>query len=70
MVLASVISAGPIPRAWIKWSEYCSLATELEIGYLPSAEENGGGAKVYAFGTRDAFNSGIVVPGSLCVGGT
>jgi hypothetical protein len=28
----------------IKWREYCSPTTDLEIGYLPSAEESGGGA--------------------------
>jgi len=46
----------------IKWSEYCSPATELEIGYLPSAQENGGGAKVYAFGTKDALTLGPLYP--------
>ena len=46
----------------IKWSEYCSPATELEIGYLPSAEENGDGAKVYAFGTKDALTLGPLYP--------
>jgi Asp/Glu/hydantoin racemase len=46
----------------IKWREYCSPSTELEIGYLPSAEESGGGAKVYGFGTRDALSLGPLYP--------
>ena len=46
----------------IKWREYCSPATELEVGYLPSAQENGGGAKVYAFGTKDALTLGPLYP--------
>ena len=46
----------------IKWREYCSPATELEIGYLPSAQENGGGAKVYPFGTREALTLGPLYP--------
>lgn len=41
----------------IKWREYCSPDTELEIGYLPSVVEGRSGAKVYAFGTRDALSS-------------
>ena len=31
----------------IKWREYCSPATELEIGYLPSVVEGSAGAKVH-----------------------
>ena len=46
----------------IKWREYCSPATELEIGYLPSEIEGRGGAKVYAFGTRDALSLGPLYP--------
>jgi Asp/Glu/hydantoin racemase len=46
----------------ITWREYCSPGTELEIGYLPSAEEGRGGAKVYAFGTRDALSLGPLYP--------
>jgi Asp/Glu/hydantoin racemase len=44
----------------IKWSEYCLPGTELEIGYLPSTQE--GGAKVYAFGTREALSLGRLYP--------
>jgi Asp/Glu/hydantoin racemase len=44
----------------IKWSEYCSPETELEIGYLPSTQE--GGAKVYAFGTKEALSLGPLYP--------
>jgi Asp/Glu/hydantoin racemase len=46
----------------IKWREYCSTATELEIGYLPSAEETAGAARVYAFGTKGALSLGPLYP--------
>jgi allantoin racemase len=46
----------------IKWREYCSPTTELEIGYLPSAQEGGGGANVYPFGTREALTLGPLYP--------
>ena len=46
----------------IKWREYCLPTTELEIGYLPSVDEAGGGAEVYAFGTRDALTLGPLYP--------
>jgi Asp/Glu/hydantoin racemase len=51
----------------IKWREYCSPGTELEIGYLPSAQESSGGAKVYAFGTRDALSLGPLYPARCAV---
>jgi hypothetical protein len=53
----------------IKWREYCSPDTELEIGYLPSVVEGRSGAKVYAFGTRDALSLGPLLSGSLRAGG-
>jgi Asp/Glu/hydantoin racemase len=46
----------------IKWREYCSPATELEIGYLPSVVEGSAGAKVYAFGTKEALSLGPLYP--------
>ncbi|HWO43554.1 MAG TPA: aspartate/glutamate racemase family protein [Candidatus Eisenbacteria bacterium] len=46
----------------IKWSEYCATGTELEIGYLPSAQESGAGARVYAFGTKEALGLGPLYP--------
>ena len=46
----------------IKWREYCSPATQLEIGYLPSVDESGAGAKVYGFATRDALTLGPLYP--------
>jgi allantoin racemase len=46
----------------VKWREYSSPGTDLEIGYLPSANELGGGAKVYAFGTREALSFGPLYP--------
>jgi hypothetical protein len=46
----------------MKWREYCSPTTELEIGYLPSAQQDGGGATVYAFGTREALTLGPLYP--------
>jgi allantoin racemase len=46
----------------IKWRDYCSPATELEIGYLPSVGEGRGGATVYGFGTREALTLGPLYP--------
>ena len=46
----------------LKWRDYCSPVTQLEIGYLPSIGEGGGGANVYAFGTRDALTLGPLYP--------
>jgi Asp/Glu/hydantoin racemase len=46
----------------LKWRDYCSPVTQLEIGYLPSIGEGRGGANVYAFGTRDALTLGPLYP--------
>lgn len=45
-----------------KWRQYCSPGTQLEVGYLPGAEESGDGSKVYAFGTKDALSLGALYP--------
>src|SRR5690348_6350752 len=44
------------------WSQYCSPGTQLEIGYLPSANESGGVPGVYAFGSKDALSLGGFYP--------
>lgn len=54
--------AGADTARQIKWREYCSPMTELEIGYLPSAEDSGSASRVYAFGTKDALSLGPLYP--------
>ena len=44
------------------WNAYCTPGTDLEVGYLPSIQENGSGAKVYEFGTKDALTLGLLYP--------
>jgi allantoin racemase len=51
----------------LTWSKYCSPGTKLEIGYLPSANEGSGGAKVYAFGSREALSFGPLYPDRCAV---
>ena len=46
----------------LKWRDYCLPVTQLEIGYLPSMGEGRGGAKVYAFGTKEALTLGPLYP--------
>jgi Asp/Glu/hydantoin racemase len=46
----------------LKWRGYCSPGTEMEIGYLPSAEESGGVSRVYAFGSKEALSLGPLYP--------